>query len=257
MDRNEIKNSPGFYGLIFGAGAIAIIALFFGIWGLMRCQSGCVSPDATGTPSSTTTINTSPLNTTTTTGASGSNGTHPWNTATNTMELSQAYDDTVHHFNILYPEIAQLIDDHTEMANSGYIPACDVENSAACIVLPSETYPNSNFSNAGVSINFLAATSSSDCIAQKQNEGNSLGIKVIGKIPFASFAVSDGAMSHQSTGINYRAYYNKTCVELTARINTTSYEVYAEGTITRFTDAQRRLIDGTLLHIVESFRFDQ
>ncbi len=139
-----------------------------------------------------------------------------------------------------------------------YIPICDPATSAVCIVYTKETYPNSNFSNAGVSVGILTKDSSeTQCYTPTPSGLPSRPEKVeIGGVSFERYSVGDAAAGHQSIGYNYRAFHSGVCYELTSRINTTTYENYEPETIQRFTDEQRKDLEAKLFEIIKSFRFD-
>ena len=105
-------------------------------------------------------------------------------------------------------------------------------------------------------MNILAdAKTEQDCLATGGNQ-QSVGPAVINGAEFQVFTDGDAAMSHRSEGFDYRAFRNGTCWQLTTRVNTTVFEVWAPGLITRFTDADQKLVEEMLGSVIKSFKFE-
>lgn len=150
---------------------------------------------------------------------------------------------------------SQVIINAQQMSAIGYIPTCDPETATLCVFIPKETVPNSNFQGAAVSVNVFTATTSQSCLSKNSFEQIEASITTINSVPFQTFTVSDAAMSHQSSGIDYRAWYEGICYGIQTRINTTSFEVYETGTIQKFTDTERAYIQSLLTQTVSTFMF--
>lgn len=165
------------------------------------------------------------------------------------------YTDTSGMWAIDTPSTTRIIVDKQVMASIGYIPTCDSTTALVCILIDKNIVPNSNFQGAAVSVNIVSATSSSACLSKKTAEQTELGITMINTIPFQTFTASNAAMSHQSSGANYRTWNENTCYGIETSINTTSFEVYEAGTVKKFTDTDRAQIENLLNDSVSSFRF--
>ncbi len=164
------------------------------------------------------------------------------------------FGDSGGRFTIDTPDIARVIADKASMSAVSYLPTCNPDTGIVCIYLPDTTFPKTNFNGAGVSVN-VTSDNTTSCLEMKNGEMASTSEKIIGSIPFVSYTASDAAMSHQSTGNDYRAFYNGTCYEITTRINTSTFEVYTDGSISRYTDQERTTTGLILEKIVSSFRF--
>lgn len=173
---------------------------------------------------------------------------------TPTVEITK-FTDSQKRFSINVPDGARVITDKATMAMVGYMPSCNTDTAVACIVFASSTYPNSNFQNASISLNVSPLMTETLCLAQNHMEQKSDGLITISGVSFASFSAGDAAMSHQSSGIDYRTFKDNTCYEITTRVNTTTYEVYEEGSIQRFTDSQKIAIEQAIEKAVQSFTF--
>lgn len=164
------------------------------------------------------------------------------------------YKDSVRSFSVKYPQIAQVITDKDKMAAVGYLPTCDTETGIVCMYLPSEVYPKTNFSGAALSINLLKDKKTEDgCVAPKPGE-TFLGKSFINQQLFNVSYVADAAMSHQSSGFDYRIFKNNFCYEITTRINTSSFEVWEKGSVNRFTDNEKEVIGDTLDKILATIK---
>lgn len=167
------------------------------------------------------------------------------------------YTNDAYKLSSAYPAGAQLITDKTIMSTTGYFPTCNTDTALACIYFASSTYPNSNFNSAGISLNVISdKKSETDCYALNPYERSLGSDQVIRGVTFKTFVAGDAAMSHQSGGTDYRTFHNNTCFEITTRINTSTFEVYAEGSIVRFTDMERQELENTIKKIVETFQLD-
>lgn len=171
-------------------------------------------------------------------------------------ELTE-YSSSEYKFTIKYPQEATLITDKTQMQATGYMPMCDSEYAVACFIFDKDTtYTNSNFNGAGVFINIANdKTDEITCMSvdnMRAEVGENRAININGKT-FVVYNASDAAMSHQSNSRVYRTFYNSTCYEIVTRINTTTYEVYEEGSINKFTDDQKDELQNKINAIVASF----
>lgn len=182
---------------------------------------------------------------------------NPGTNETSTLETGwKTYSNETHKLSISYPANTTLITDKTIMGTTGYFPTCNPDTSLACIYFASSTYPNSNFNSAGISVNtVLDKKTETDCYAMSPYERTLGPDTVINGITFKTFLAGDAAMSHQNAGADYRIFHNNTCYEITTRENTSTFEVYAEGSITRFTDTQKQELGNTIQKIVETFQF--
>jgi hypothetical protein len=158
-------------------------------------------------------------------------------------------------FTIDYPLLAETITDERDMQEIGYLPTCNSETGIVCIYFPPKTYPETNFEGAGVSVNITDSTTSSECLTQNVNERETEGPQIIGGITFERFFAGDAATSHQSNGFNYRAWRRNTCYEITTRLNTSTFEVHAEGSINRFREEDRITMMRIMDEVVKSFTF--
>lgn len=174
---------------------------------------------------------------------------------------SYSYENSQYNFAIDYTKDAEVIIDKEKMASVGYLPTCNTDYGVACIYFSNlKNYSGTNFGGAGVSINVRTGKKTqAECVAidpQAPEQLPSTNVNING-INFTTYIAGDAAMSHQSNGADYRAFYANTCFEITTRINTTTFEVYQTGTINKFTDLNRAELETTLNKIVSSFIFKQ
>lgn len=174
----------------------------------------------------------------------------------NAQALPFSYANPNRGFSIRYAEDMVFVADKEKIQLLGYIPLCDPETSLACIVYPESLLPGRNFQGGGVAVGILSGrTSEAACLASENEMGAEAPV-TIGGHSFAAFRYGDAAMSHQSSGENYRAFVNNRCYQISTRINTTTFEVYEAGTIQRFTDAERAMVAQKLQEVVASFKFE-
>lgn len=172
-------------------------------------------------------------------------------------ENGTPYTDKANGFTVNYPEGVLILNAKTQINSSGYIPACDPDTSVVCFVYPADTYPKSNFSSAGMAIGITGAKTESACIARGNGELSTEGIKSISGIGFQAFSYGEGAAGHRTNGLNYRAFHDNRCYQLSTRINTTVFENYEPGTITEFTMDKEQFILEALDTMVYGFKFQQ
>ncbi len=175
-------------------------------------------------------------------------------------ETSYTYENSQYKFAVDYPKNAEVIIDKEKMATVGYLPTCNIDYGTACIYFSNvKNYAGTNFGGAAVSINVRtdkkteAECTAIDSQAPEQLPSTTLNINGIN---FTKYTAGDAAMSHQSSGADYRAFHSNTCFEITTRINTTTFEVYQTGTINKFTDENRSELETALSKVVSSFRFE-
>ncbi|MBY0328524.1 hypothetical protein K2Q02_00285 [Patescibacteria group bacterium] len=165
------------------------------------------------------------------------------------------YTDVSGSWTIDTASTTNVIVDKQTMASIGYIPTCDPTTAVICISIDKNMIPNSNFQEAAVSVNIISATSSFACLSSNSGNQTESGITIINAIPFQTFTVGDAAMSHQSSGIDYRTWHNEACYDLRTRINTTSFDVYEAGTVKKFTETDKARITTLQSDTVSTFRF--
>ncbi len=172
---------------------------------------------------------------------------------------SLVYGNPDYGFTINFPVGVTMINNRDDIASSGYIPVCDPETSIVCLVFPDTTYPNSNFSQAGVSVNVLPTlTNETVCNTPDTNRNASdRQTVIINGLTFTRFSMGDAAAGHQSGGFNYRTFHDNQCFELTTRVNTTTFENYEPGTIEKFTAEQESAITAQMEAMVQSFKFEE
>ena len=164
-----------------------------------------------------------------------------------------SYKNTTNGLSFVYPKDSVLITNSEEMKATGYFPTCNNETGFACIYFASSTYPHSNFSSSGISFNAIkTAKNESECMAVNPYERERVADTDINGIIFATFNAGDAAMSHQSSGTDFRTFHNNTCYEITTRINSSTYEVYPEGSIVKFTEEDMLTLSIKLLTIIKS-----
>lgn len=164
------------------------------------------------------------------------------------------YENATLGLRAYYPDGFLLLSDKDAMASSGYLPVCNSERGDACLSMPKEAYPNSNFDGAGVTFGVIGEAASEEtcyAILPNSNETKTDTITENG-ITWMVFTNGDAAMSHRSDGKDYRAFANGRCYEIETRIATTVYEVYEPGTIVEFTDADKASVEVALDGIVAS-----
>lgn len=166
------------------------------------------------------------------------------------------YDNARYNLEISYPNQAKLITDKNQMAQSGYIPACDPTNAFACVLYtPKEIFSKTNFESAGLALNsYPDRNNETACLALANGEFE-LATKTINGIKYSAAKFGDAAAGHQSSGVNYRTFINGNCLEISTRINTSTFENYPLGAIEKFTEADRQLLENMLSDILNSLKF--
>jgi hypothetical protein len=115
-----------------------------------------------------------------------------------------------------------------------YLPLCGEGEASLCLVYPRSPFPTSNYSGAGLS---LTIGNCWDPQAPKT------GTRLVGGRTFDVYQIGDAGAGHQSNGMLYRSGLGtETCLDLMWRINTTAYDNYPAGSISRFTDGQRQAV---------------
>ena len=166
------------------------------------------------------------------------------------------YKDPVYGFSIRYSEEAKPITDKDKIVLSGYIPVCDPDATLACFVFPSSTFPDSNFSSAGVGVAILKEFKTEEtCLARRETERSDEGFRAINEAKFKVYSYGEGAAGHHSNGLNYRGFHDDTCYQLSTRLNTTVFENYEPGTITRFDMGQENKLLEKMDEMIASFSF--
>ncbi|MFH1192719.1 MAG: hypothetical protein V1656_00130 [Candidatus Jorgensenbacteria bacterium] len=175
----------------------------------------------------------------------------------NAQALPLSYTNPTWGFGIRYAEDMAFVADKEKIQLSGYVPLCDPETSLACVVYPESLLPGRNFQGGGVAVGVLNDRKDEAACLALQNEMGAEAPVLIGGREFSAYRFSDAAMSHQSSGENYRAFANGRCYQISTRINTTTFEVYEAGTIARFTDAERAAVAQKLQDVAMSFTFER
>jgi len=174
--------------------------------------------------------------------------------ATTTPVGPFVYANDTYGFTLAYPDSATATTDAAEMTASGYIPVCDPDHAVACFIYGLPKYAGTNFGNAAFAVHIRKDLKTKTACDSPQDDQDD-GAATIGGTSFRKFAFSDAAMSHRLDGENYRVFRDDTCFELSTRVATTVYEVYAPGMVSRFTDLDRSAVQHVLDTMLMSFRF--
>ncbi|HET8574982.1 MAG TPA: hypothetical protein VFM02_02290 [Candidatus Paceibacterota bacterium] len=172
------------------------------------------------------------------------------------------FSDEADGFRLAYPSDDFAVVKKSEKISaefSSYIPPCG-EGSGdflGCVYFTGKEYSGTNFGSAGVSVQVLKnATTEQECEA-----GENVPVKTathqesINGQNFFVFESGDAAMSHQSDDILYQVWHNNQCFQIDARLTSSVYEVYATGTIQKFTDQDKQKLESSLQSIVQTFSF--
>jgi hypothetical protein len=168
----------------------------------------------------------------------------------------RTHHDEARGFTLAYSKEFQLLTDKEKMETSSYIPVCDPLTAVVCLLLPRETYADTNFGGAGFAVNILPdKKTEADCL---KPEGNMRFIsdEWFAGVTYKSFADGDAATSHRSEGSDLRTFRKGACFSLTKRVATTVFEVYEPGMIKRYTDEDDRQVQLLLETALEDFRFE-
>lgn len=128
-----------------------------------------------------------------------------------------------------------------------YIPLCGDNPADVCLVYPKAEYPQTNFDGGAVAVTIEACDMPAN--------GQKIGTANINGTSFEVYTFGDAATSHQVGGTLWRtAYGTDQCLDIGARIYTTTFEVWPAGSITRFTDADRQHVASAMETVVKTFR---
>jgi hypothetical protein len=173
--------------------------------------------------------------------------------ATRPTDSSATYRNAAYGFSLNAPIEANVLEYDKAKAQS---PACETDSPEAqmitCVHFPKSLYPNSNFLGAGVAITLVPNVNELQCLTPDTTAPSK---KITHEPTFTAWPHAEGAMSHRVSGTTYAAFANNTCYHVNTRIYSSVYEVYAEGTITEFTTAQRTDIENILEIVAMSFGF--
>jgi|GEM_PF-2441332 len=160
-------------------------------------------------------------------------------------------------FSIKYPADFGFNTNYDQIRNLGYIPVCD-ENMKACVFYTGGAYKDTNFEDAGVSINVDPnLNTEAKCYDFKTpaNEAQTLVADVIiNGVDFKSATGGQGAAGHFMKTQEYRNFHNGQCYEIVQRVGSTNIGNYPKGTVREFDQGG---IWQKLQSIVETFRFVQ
>lgn len=167
------------------------------------------------------------------------------------------YTDTRVGYFLHYPEAIVPLTDTGVMATLGYIPVCDPERAAVCFPYGEKEYAGTNFGAAAFSVNLRAdLATEGECAAPQPGETPD-GAMSVGGTVFTAFTYADAAASHRLDGRSLRAWRDSGCVELSARIESTVFEVWEPGSVRAFTPTDKADIQAVLEKMMASFRFQE
>jgi len=168
----------------------------------------------------------------------------------------KVYSNAALGFTVAYSDPIIPTEDKQDMALSGYIPVCDPDTAIVCFPYGKDQLPGKNFDNAAFSVHVLAGVKTEAKCEAVGNGEQADGAATIGGLSFKKFAYGDAAMGHQLSGENYRYFRSGTCFQLSTDIFTSTFENYPTGTLERFTDADRAMVQHVLDGMLLSFRFN-
>ncbi|HEY3988692.1 MAG TPA: hypothetical protein VGM02_05285 [Acidobacteriaceae bacterium] len=161
----------------------------------------------------------------------------------------QSYSSPDYGFTISYPTDIKLYSAR-DGGPGGYSPIC-FETTVTCLGYSSTDYQDTNFEGAGVAINVLRdAKTEQDCDTLRSPIPTR--VEIIHGHPFHTAIVTDGGLSHVTSGPAYRAFYQNVCFEIAAQIASASFGSFEPGSVKEFHPARlRQLLD----QVVHTFRF--
>ncbi len=141
----------------------------------------------------------------------------------------KTYRNEKYGFEVRHPGNIRVADtqEMIESAPLGYIGLCNFEGTFLCLYIPRETYPNSTFEAAALSVEKLGISTYLDKqLDYSKSEENCLGLlipdrhskHVVNGITFIRSSFGDGASGHTFGGFNYRTYHSGLCFQLTIGI---------------------------------------
>ena len=158
-------------------------------------------------------------------------------------------------FSFGYSEDFGFTTDINQVRPLTYIPVCD-EKMLACAFLKRETYPQTNFDGAGVSINIYPEFNTEQKCYQLISETSSVhqieSDVILNGVTFKHGIGGGAATGHSESVKVYRNFRNNQCYEIAAHIAETNIGMYEPGTIKPFDDAA---VWEKLNKVVNSFIF--
>lgn len=128
-------------------------------------------------------------------------------------------------------------------------------NVVACFAYPSERYKNTNFQAAAFSVAEITnANTKGECLGEPQNATSAGTIKING-VRFTMYDLAGAGLGNDLDGELYMTLHHNICYALSVRMWSSDPANYDPGTITVFTDEDRRQVFEVLKQSVHSFKF--
>jgi hypothetical protein len=143
---------------------------------------------------------------------------------------------------------------------SSYIPVCD-HGFDYCFYYNGGDYENTNFESAGVRINRRADLVNERACLDTPPPGYAASVKPAGNNSEDQYATSrfntgGAGAGHMASGDLYRLFVRQTsnCYEFEARIGSSQFANYPEGSIEEFTQADRSRVESAMRDILNTVR---
>lgn len=162
-------------------------------------------------------------------------------------------------FSISYPETLVKLErkDKGNISPHTFIPTCDSETTQVCLYYADQSYANSDFDGADISINIdTQADTVKKCTDLKKDALDNQGTKQIGGVNFSTGTSGNGAGGHQIENHFLKTFYNGRCFEIVQSIVTSSKSDNSPpGTVNSFLEKDKAQVLNLLDQILSTFKF--
>ena len=143
---------------------------------------------------------------------------------------------------------------------TSYIPPCD-SGFEYCLYYNSAAWAGTNFESAGLAITRrLDLANKEACLTSQPAGYTNLTAATAERASYAMSVFSglgDAGAGHYASGSEYRLFASDKCYQFDTRIGEMQFGNYPEGSIAKFTDADRSAMQETLLNIIRSMTLNQ
>lgn len=171
----------------------------------------------------------------------------------------KTYTNNQYSYEIKYPNTFSEVGNN---APPGFIPVCEPETSTGCLIYSRDSYLNSDFEGAGISVNIIKESGTKEkcstyAVINPQYPLKLSETRKVNGIDFYFGTNSGAATGHQSYSHIYRALHNNTCYEIEEKISTCSCKANSPESpnIKDFTQSDKNRVFETLDQVFSSFKF--